>query len=104
MVPSESLIQATASRWTWLLRCWRLREVVHTVANGGHVQALKDELHLAKIELEAMKATREKEAAALALAKQGNQALLRFIHTGHRLNVKFDPDSIRAALQRESQK
>ena len=103
MVSRESVIEATESRWTWLLRCWRLRGAVRQFANNGHVEALKDELHLAKLELGEIKAARVKEIESLTLAKQGNQALLRFIHTGHRLNVKLDPDSIRAALQRAQQ-
>lgn len=103
MVPSESLIRATESPWTWLLQCWRLRGSVRRLAQDGQVQALKDELHLVRLELNALKAAREREGDALKVAKMGNQALLRFIHTGHRLNVKFDPDSIRAALQRAQQ-
>jgi DNA mismatch repair ATPase MutS len=36
----------------------------------------------------------------LQIAKDGNRALLRFINVGHRLKVKLDPGTIRAALKK----
>ena len=111
MVPYQRLIEATESWWHWIVQCWRLREVVRYVATGGHVEELQKELrdardknHLLKIELDAVKAALGKETEALKLSRGGNMALLRFIHTGHRMNVKFDPDSIRAALQQTATK
>jgi hypothetical protein len=115
MVPHQRLIEATASRWTWLAQCWRLRQSVRALADhattNGQAEALKAELvqerdtrHLLKLELDALKDAQAKEAEGHKLARNGNQALLRFIHTGHRLNVKFDPESIRAALQRSNEK
>jgi len=70
---------------------------------NGDLTKLRDAHHLLKLELDEIKAARAKEAEALKLARDGNQALLRFIHTGHRLNVKFDAGSIRAALQKASE-
>jgi predicted phage gp36 major capsid-like protein len=71
------------------------------------VEALKNELaqerdarHLLKIEMDKLKSDAAAHEAEHKLARDGNRALLRFIHTGHRLNVKFDPDSIRAALKK----
>lgn len=75
------------------------------------VEALKNELgqerdarHLLQVEVVRLKSDAEAVKSEYQVARDGNRALLRFIHTGHRLNVKFDPDSIRAALKRGNDK
>ena len=75
-------------------------------ATVQQVESLRNELeqerdgrHLLKIELDKLKADMVSKESEFKTAREGNRALLRFIHTGHRLNVKFDPDSIRAALK-----
>lgn len=101
MVPDKRLIEAVGSKWKWMLHCWFLRESVQDLADS--IRALekeRDTAHLLKLELDDLKAKMEKEAEAHKLSRDGNLALLRFIHTGHRLNVKFDADSIRGALRR----
>ena len=77
----------------------------------GQLEAVKTDLlqerdarHLLKIELDVLKNAQAQEVEALKLARDGNRALLRFIHIGHRMNVKFDPKSIHAALQRTNEK
>ena len=74
------------------------------------VQAIKVELlaerdakHLLNIELAAVKEQFQALSADHQIAKDGNLALLRFVHTRHRLNVPFAPGSIRAALQKADQ-
>jgi regulator of replication initiation timing len=70
------------------------------------VEALKTELrterdakHLLKLELDALKAQVKEHESTHQLARDGNRALLRFIHTRDRLNVKLEPETIRAMLQ-----
>ena len=93
-------------RWSWVLNCWRLRSDAASVER--EFNALKDQLqtandanHLLQIELDDQKKKMKEHLEEHAIAKDGNRALLRFIHTRHRLNVKFDPASIRGALQRQ---
>lgn len=63
----------------------------------------RDAKHLLNLELAAVKEKFEAQTVQHQLAKDGNRALLRFVHTRHRLNVPFEPDSIRAALQKADQ-
>lgn len=64
----------------------------------------RDAKHLLEIELTDLKQRMEKHLETHEIAKEGNRALLRFVHTRHRLNVPFDPKSIRGALQAADQR
>lgn len=75
------------------------------------VEALKTELraerdgkHLLEIELADLKEKMRVHLEQHEIAKEGNRALLRFVHTRHRLNVPFDPQSIRGLLQKADEK
>lgn len=107
MVSNKRLTEASSSWWKWLISCWFLRPEVREIALQAEqfnrdLAKVKDDAHLLRVELEDMKSKIQKEAEAHKLSRDGNLALLRFIHTGHRLNVKFDPDSIRSALKRSN--
>lgn len=74
------------------------------------VEALKQEImqerdakHLLKVELTSIQNKLAEIDKAHLLARQGNAALVRFIHTRHRLSVPFDPQSIRGILQKADQ-
>jgi len=108
MVPHQHVIQATESPWRWLLRCWRLRKDVRDQIE--QIEGLQKELagerdtgHMVNLELAALKEKFEETENGNQLARQGNAALLRFIHTRHRLSVPFDPESIRGILQKSDQ-
>jgi hypothetical protein len=83
---------------------------VHASGNG-HVEALKVELtnerdavRKLKLDLEDVRAKMAEQEKEFQVSRDGNRALLRFIHTRHRLVMKFDPHSIRGALQAADQK
>ena len=67
------------------------------------IQKLRDILHLVKIERNEFRRKLEEHEAEHKLARDGNRMLLNFIHKRHRLNVKFDPASIRGAMRRAEQ-
>lgn len=113
------LTDAVRSQWQWLWRCWLLRSAVaelladaaknaaETEKAGETKAALREALdakHLLEIELTDLKQRMEKHLETHEIAKEGNRALLRFVHTRHRLNVPFDPKSIRGALQAADQR
>lgn len=70
---------------------------------SGEAAQWMEQCHLHKAEAEDLRAKLKKLEGEHQISKDGNRALLRFIHTRHRLNMKFDPDSIRGALQRADQ-
>jgi hypothetical protein len=104
MVSHQLIVRASENRWRWLAQCWRLRLEVADVAQALAQSPTQAEVAQLKSEI----ADTAQELAALReehkLSRDGNRALLRFIHTGHRLNVKFDEGTIRAALQRAGEK
>jgi len=103
MVPHQLIVWATQSPWRWLLRGWKLRASVQALAIEFQQSPTHVALAAAKIELD-MARTQVKELEEHhQLARQGNAALIRFIHTRHRLNVPFDPKSIRGILQKADQ-
>ncbi len=105
MVSYQSIGRVCANRWLWLWHCWRLRNQVRELAKAvAEFPKERDAAHLVLLELEALKANLKSQSEDYQIAKDGNRALLRFIHTRHRLNMKFDPGSIRAALQTADQK
>ena len=96
------IARAASSRWKWFLACWTLRKAVHDsitklAAQWSEEQARAEGL---KLEVAHLKGKLSAQDEDFKTAKDGNRALLRFIHTGHRLNVKFDPDSIKTALEK----
>lgn len=98
----DTLHTLTRSWWSWILNCWWLRRDVAALCVAN--ETATDKLHLARVELEELKRKYEDHLKQHEIAKDGNRALLRFIATSHRLNMKFDPESIRAALERSKTK
>jgi hypothetical protein len=97
MESNSALIQATETRWSWMAKCWRLRKCVRDLALERQPEL--DAKHLLQIELDALKAQVKAKEDEHQLARDGNRALLRFIHTRDRLNVKLEPGTIRSMLQ-----
>lgn len=93
----HSITRLAKSRWSWFLKCWTLRSEVLWLL--GEHQHHRDELHLRKIENERLEELIKKLSEDHQQAKDGNRALLRFIHARHRLNMRLDSDSIRSALR-----
>ena len=106
MESNSALIQATETRWGWLSKCWRLRKCVRgTALNFAEdVQFERDAKHLLRIELDALKAQVKAKEDEHQLARDGNRALLRFIHTRDRLNVILEPGTIRSMLKNTEKK
>ena len=70
----------------------------------NEVSVERDAKHLIRIELDALKAQVKAKEDEHQLARDGNRALLRFIHTRDRLNVKLEPGTIREMLQHTEKK
>ena len=102
MESNSALIHATETRWSWLAKCWRLRKSVRGLALERQPEL--DAKHLIRIELDALKAQVKAKEDEHQLARDGNRALLRFIHTRDRLNVKLQPGTIREMLQHTEKK
>lgn len=105
MVSHQLIAESATSKWTWFLRCWRSRTGVIALLREfesarSELLVQRDAQHLLRIELEDARKKLADHLEEHKIAKDGNRALLRFIHTRHRLNVKFDPGTIRESLQR----
>jgi len=94
------IARAAATRWRWLIECWSLRLDVHDTITRlvADREEHRDKAHLLQIEADDLRARLKEYLAEHQQAKDGNRALLRWIYTRHRLNMKLDSDTIRAAL------
>lgn len=106
------LTRSSATKLAWLLHGWRLRGDVREVVcalqdsqtNGSHAIEAKDgESRALKVEVDQLNARIQKIEKELDIAKEGNRALLRFLHTRHRLGVPPEEGSIRSILMKAEQ-
>lgn len=98
MVPNKPITNPADSRWLWLLNFWRMRR--EFIELSSSLRKAQDENHLLTVELNDLKAKVAASESDHQIARDGNRALLQFIHRAHRLRVKFDENSIRSALKR----
>ena len=112
MVSNQHVVAwAAESRWRWLAMCWRLRRAVAEVAAPAKPPCPDKDLGQARdvnyrlaVEMAALQGRLEKEERDCQQARAANAALVRFIHSRHRLNVPFDPETIRGLLQKADQR
>jgi len=102
MEPDKPLIHATETPLRWMLNFWRLRKSVRNLAQrfADQMQSERDANHLLRIELDDLKSRAKVKEEEHQMARDGNRALLKFIHVRDRLNVKLEPGTIRAMLNK----
>lgn len=102
------LTESAATKWSWFLYCWRLRDDVRQLLRAfKSAQAAPDPDAGAKqrmeIEISELKDRIKELESEFETAKEGNRALLRFVHTRHRLGTPPEFGSIRASLMKSEQ-
>lgn len=107
------LTESAATKLSWLLYCWRLREDVRQVIRllrlaqspeeVGKLAAEQEKNKRLEIEVEQLKDRIKGLEAEFDTAKEGNRALLRFVHTRHRLGTPPEFGTIRASLMKSEQ-